>query len=240
MHDLGCKLGGRIDAAAHRGSALGKLAQPHQGVLDTLYAVLDLLGPGLDLLPQGDRHGIHQVGAAGLDLRLVLRCFLAHHPGKVHQCRLEDLLGLQACADMDGGGNDVIGTLAHVDMVIRMHGPVGEGTGQPGDHFVDVHVGAGARPGLEHVHREVRIVLSVGHRQARLANGRFRVLVQQTQFGVGTGTCGLDQAKRMDERIWKCQPADREIFHGPLRLCAVQGIRRHIELTHAVFFSTKL
>src|SRR6202035_346274 len=55
----------------------------------------------------------------------------------------------------------VVGRLRHVDVVMGMLGHA-VGGGDARDHLVGVHVGAGARPGLEHVDRELLVVLAVG------------------------------------------------------------------------------
>jgi hypothetical protein len=56
---------------------------------------------------------------------------------------------------MNRGREDVVGGLAHVDVVVGMRAV----TGERRDHLVGVHVRRGAGPGLEDVDRELVVVL---------------------------------------------------------------------------------
>ena len=124
-----------------------------------------------ELLAEGDRHRVHQVGAAGLD-----------HVGELLRLRLERRLrappiaGSRSWVDLaerrevDGGGEDVVGRLAHVDVVVGV-APV---AGEVGDHLVGVHVRGGARAGLEDVDRELVVVLAGGDRVAGRGDPRRR------------------------------------------------------------------
>ena len=55
-----------VDAGADRGAAERQLGDPGQRRLEPLDAVADLRGVAAELLAEGDRGGVHQVGAAGL------------------------------------------------------------------------------------------------------------------------------------------------------------------------------
>ena len=59
-----------------------------------------------------------------------------------------------------------------VDVVVRVDRPAEPLAGEAGEHLVHVHVAARARAGLEHVDRELGVVLAVGHLFGR---GRDRV-----------------------------------------------------------------
>ena len=111
-----------------------------------------------ELLAEGDRDRVHQVGAAGLD-----------HVGELLGLRFQRLLQathrrqqvvghLAQRRQVDGGGEDVVGGLAHVDVIVGV-GPV---AGEVGDHLVGVHVRGGAGAGLEDVDRELVVVLARG------------------------------------------------------------------------------
>ena len=77
---------------------------------------------------------------------------------------------------VNGGGNHVVGALLHVDVGIGMDGlfsapfPGGDFIRPAGDHLVGVHVGRGARPGLENIDHELRIKLPVNHILGGLLN----------------------------------------------------------------------
>ncbi len=55
-----------VDAGAYRRTALGQPCQPYHGAVDTLDGLADLARPTAKLLPQAQRHGIHQMGAPRL------------------------------------------------------------------------------------------------------------------------------------------------------------------------------
>ena len=56
-----------VEAGAGGGAAERDLADAAQRRLDPLDAEPDLRGVAAELLAEGDRHRVHQVGAAGLD-----------------------------------------------------------------------------------------------------------------------------------------------------------------------------
>ena len=144
----------------------GSSASRGSDALEPLDAVPDLRGVPAELLAQGDRGGVHQVGAAGL------------HHGR-------ELGGLAPPARRPGGpapgsgrgrrasvaatwiedGKTSLRRLRGVDVVVR-DGPCGPSAarGQRREHLVGVHVRAGAGAGLEHVDRELGVVLAGGDR----------------------------------------------------------------------------
>ncbi|MNN71572.1 hypothetical protein D3C81_1875240 [compost metagenome] len=71
-HGLGEALR-RIQSGAHGGAALGQLADRRQGGVQRPVGVVELGDEGRQLLAEGDRRGVHQVGAAGLDKRGMAR-----------------------------------------------------------------------------------------------------------------------------------------------------------------------
>ena len=159
---LGGELGVGVEAGAGGGAAERDLADPAQRRLDPLDAEPDLGGVAAELLAEGDRHRVHQVGAAGLDdVGELLRLRLQRRLERAH--RRQQVVGdLAERRQVDGGGEDVVGGLAHVDVVVG----VGAVAGEVGDHLVGVHVRGGAGAGLEDVDRELVVVLAVGDRVA--------------------------------------------------------------------------
>jgi len=148
--------------------------------------------------------------------------------------RQQLLLNGDRRANVDAGRDHVVAGLAHVDVIVGVH----LGTELLGremrDNFVRVHVRARARACLEHVDREMAVVLTVGDLQCGFLHSHRHVAFQQAELRVGAGRRPLDQRQRRDELARHRQAADRKIFHSALRLGAPQGVLRHLEFSHAV------
>src|SRR5450759_1250718 len=69
------------------------------------------------------------------------------------QCRQQLVLGDVQSGQVNGGGEHVVGGLAHVDVVVGVHAVACEAR----DDLVGVHVRGGARTGLEDVDRELAV-----------------------------------------------------------------------------------
>ena len=102
--------------------------------------------------------------------------------------------------------------------------------GEGGDHLVGVHVRRGARPGLEHVDRELVVPLALGDLVGR---GRDRLgacvgrRATSRSDGVDLGAAApLIIARARMRRRSIGQARDREVLHRPLGLGAALGARR--------------
>ena len=80
-------------------------------------------------------------------------------------------LDLQTDADVDGSRDHIVGALAHVDVIIGMHRIAQLLGGEMGDHFIGIHVGAGARTGLEHINGKLIVMFAVGDLFRTLLDG---------------------------------------------------------------------
>ena len=140
LGDLGAEVGGGIQAGAGGGTADGQLAQTRQGGLDAFDTQLDLAGVAAEFLAQGNRGGIHQVGAAGLDHISEFLGLLGQGLVEDFQARDEVINGSFRSSHVRSGGEGVIGRLAHVYVVIRVnfHAIVMR---QGGDDLIGVHIG---------------------------------------------------------------------------------------------------
>ena len=151
-------------------------------------AEADLRGVAAELLTERDRHRVHQVGAPGLDdvrelVRLGLqRCLQALQRGQQLRAHLAQR------GQVHRRREHVVGGLAHVDVVVRVHAALGE----VGDHLVRVHVRGGAGAGLEDVDRELVVVLAGRDLVARGRDALGDVGVEQAQLGVHPRGRGLD------------------------------------------------
>jgi hypothetical protein len=108
-----------VDAGADGGGAEVHLADQQRGFTEALLVFAEHHGVGRELLAEGHRHGILQLGAAHFQ-----------HIGKFLGLALEGAAqvghGVDQAEDADVGGElqrgriDVVGRLAHVDVLVRV------------------------------------------------------------------------------------------------------------------------
>ena len=215
----GGKLRVRVDAGADGGASQGHFGQCLLRPLHPLDAVAGLSGVAQELLPQPHRGGVLQVGAAGLDdgpeflglaLQFGRQCFKSGN---------QVFLDGEQRSQVNGRGDDVVGRLAHVDMVVGMDQPGAEVAAQElagpvGDDLVGVGISRCAGAGLENVQHEVTVELSINDFLSRGDDGVARALFQQTQGHVAAGGGLLDEAQGADEGAREAQVADGEVQHG--------------------------
>ena len=128
-----------VEARPGGGPAERDLSDPPERGADPVCTEPDLGRIARELLPESDRDGVHQVGAPGLDEVLeLIGLALERHPQAVESGQQ---LGVHLAkgSEVNGGREDVVRGLAHVDVVVR----VGLFAGELGDHLVRVHVRGG-------------------------------------------------------------------------------------------------
>src|ERR1700743_2676756 len=135
--------------------------------------------------------------------------------------------------DVGRGWKGVVGRLRHVDVVVGMHGHA-VGGGDTRDHLVGVHVGTGARPGLEDVDRELLVVLTVGDFGGGGDDRVGLVRGQQPKVLIHLRAGGFQQTQRADLGGLEPSSGDRKVFHRALSLGAPQRFRGHLDLAHGV------
>jgi len=113
---------------------------------------------------------------AGLDDAPDFALFRAQHIAQMFERRHQFALDTQSGTDVNRGRDRVIAALTHVDMIVRVHGLAQPPRGQRGNHFVGVHVRAGARTGLENIDGEVLIVAARGD-QTKINGGHILFLI---------------------------------------------------------------
>src|ERR1700751_4834204 len=113
--------------------------------------------------------------------------------------------------DVGGGREGVVGRLRHVDVVVGMHGHT-VGAGDARDHLVGVHVGTGARPGLEDVDRELVVVLTVGDFGGGGDDRVGLVGCQQSEVLVALRAGTLQQTQGADLGALKAAAGDRKVL----------------------------
>ncbi len=171
-------LGMRVEPGADGGAPECQLAQVRQRLLDVPQAVVEQLDPAGDLLAEGQGGCVHQVRAADLDDRIEGFGLVRERLSQLfHRRDQPGFHGLDG-RDVHRRGEDVVGRLAHVDVVVRvdlaLHPALAahQLAGAVGDHLVDVHVRLGAAARLPDDQRELAVVLTgdhlVGRRDDRL------------------------------------------------------------------------
>ena len=201
---------------------------------DARARVIDLRAPAAHLLAERQRHRVHQVRASGLDDLADVADAAADDRGQIRERRQQVLLDRQQGAEMNRRRNHVVRALAHVDVIVRMHGDAGIAARDVGDHLVGIHVAAGAGAGLEHVDRELRVVPAFGDFERRLLDCRGARGVEGVEVEIGGRSRPLDQAERTDELPRHAQPADRKVLDRALGLRAPQRVGRDLQLAQAV------
>lgn len=184
---------GSVEAGTHRGAADRQLAQPGQTRAHPLDAGLDLAGISAELLAECHRNGVHQMRSARLHHRVPIKSLGG-------QCVVQLLQRWDEMSDRGLGGRDVggrregvVGRLRHVHVVVGMQRD--PALGRDGrNHLVGVHVGAGARAGLEDVDGKLVVVLTVGDLGGRGDDGVGFLRRQQPEVGVHLRAGAFQQA----------------------------------------------
>ena len=233
-----------IEPGADRSSPDGEFAQHGHGAARPGGGFAGLRGVAGKFLAQRERRGVHQVRAADLYDAGKLGGFLFQRRGERIQRGHQLLVQHQGDTHVEGRRDDVIGRLAQIHVIVRMHGPLradrlpGQLAATVGDDLVGVRVGRGARPGLEHIDGKLAGELADGDFAGGLFNKPGLFGREPAQFGVGAGAGELDQAQGANEGRRQRPAADGEIQDGPLRGGAVERIVRDGQLAHRITFDS--
>ena len=163
----GGEAGSGVEPGADRGAAEGELLHPGEHAVQSLDREPHRGGVPAELLAEGDRGGVHQVGAAGLDgVGELVGLGLQAAP------RASSRPGSRSSATASAAATWMaVGKVSLEDwpaLTWSLGWTLGPAqAGEVGDHLVDVHVGAGARAGLEDVDRELVGVLARRDRPGR-------------------------------------------------------------------------
>jgi hypothetical protein len=158
----------RIQTSACRRAADAKPLQAFGSHHNLLDVALDGLGVAAEFLSHADWHSVLQVRASALDDVIELDRFLAQHILQFAQ-RLHQLVQAPQRADSDGGRDGVVRALRHVNVIVgadrlifgRRAERIAENlVGARRDHFVRVHVVAGASACLERIDHELVVQLA--------------------------------------------------------------------------------
>ena len=111
-----------VEPRAHGCAALGQFVNVGQAHFDPRDAFGHLGRIARKLLPQGQGRGILRMGAADLDDVFELHRFGMERPVQFFQPRQQHIARHHADGDVHRRGKGVVRGLAHVHMVVRMHG----------------------------------------------------------------------------------------------------------------------
>lgn len=180
-----------VDAGSDSGTSLSQQSEVWQGILNASDIALELGYVAGELLAEGERSGVLQMGSADLDDIVELVYLLLQGVLQAGQGRKKRILDLQNGGNVHNGREGIVGRGGHVDMVVGVdrllaaHGPAQDLNCTVGDDLVGVHVGLGARAGLPDNKREMVNQFEVGNLSGglldRLANGRvFKYILFQS------------------------------------------------------------
>ena len=198
--------------------------------------MLQLRQMARELVTQGQRGGIHQVGAPDLLDVGIFGDLLAVGGHHALQSRQRAGHNADRSGDAHTRGEDVVGRLRLVDVVVgrQVERVVGELAAMQqlravGDHLVDVHVGLRARAGLPDVQRELVVPLAAGDLIDHAHDQVAFVLRQHAAVVVGTRGRLLGRRNAVDDFDGDVFLADLEVLHRPLCLRAPQlvGLDAH-------------
>ena len=223
-----------------RGTHVDLVEEPHVG-LQTVDLLGQRCGVGLELLPEGHRHGVLQLRAAHLDdvgklLALGVEC------GDELLQRRHGAVDAPGQCDAHGRRVGVVGRLREIDVVVRVAVVVfalvvAEQFERPvGNHLVGVHVCRCAGASLYHVHDELFVEPVFTQLFAcpgdRVGDRR----IEQPQVAVGGCSPLLHVGQRVDQARKEVEPhaADVEVLHGP------HGLNTEVVLFGNLHFSEQI
>jgi hypothetical protein len=108
--------------------------------------------------------------------------------------------------------------------------------GAVGDHFVGIHVVAGARTGLERIDDKLVLPASVDDFLGRLDNGLATFLVKHAQVHVHQRRCLLDDGHAPHKGAIRSQAADAKVVHSAHGLGTIERAGRYLDLAQRVLF----
>ncbi len=232
-----------VQPGANGGAALCQLINIRQARFHPRDALFDLLGIAAELLTQRQRRCVLRMGAADLDDILEFFGFRDERGMQLFQPRQQRVTGHHPDGDMHRGREGIVGGLAHVAVVIRVHGLFRPHYAAQHfdrairDHLIRVHVGLRAGPGLPDDQREVIVKLAVDHFSCGGGNRVADLGAHVPLVDIDQGTGFLDDAKRADDRNGLAFPANREILDRPLCLRAPIFVGGNIQRAKAVGFN---
>ena len=148
--------------------------------------------------------------------------------------RQQRLFNGQRSRQVDRGRYHVIRALAHVDVIVRVDRHAGGAGGEGGQHFVRIHIRAGAGAGLEDVDRKLVIVRTRQNHGDGVLDRERDATVEQAEIEVDASGSALDLADSAYEAGGHDEARDRKVLDRALGLRGVQRCRGDFQFAHAV------
>ncbi len=246
---LGDKLGKPrlgIEAGADRSAPLRQRIEMLERLRHALASRLHLRGVAGEFLPERQRGGILRVGTADLDDAGEFLALALKRRVQMRQRRQQALGDLGCGCDMHRGRKAVVRRLAHIDVVVGMHRRIGARlaaehfVGARRNHFVHVHVGLGAGPGLPHDQRKVVVELAVDHFLGGAHDRPGAAGVERAELVIHLGGRPLDDGQRADQRDRHTLGPDAEIAERALGLRPPIAVGRHLDRAETVGLDARL
>ena len=152
-----------------------------------------------ELLPERDRRGVHEMGAAALHHGRELVGLAGQRSFEMLQRRDQGLADRAGRSDVYRRRKRVVRRLRRVDVVVRMHRRTESFGGERGEYLVRVHVARRTGPGLEHVDGEMRVPVASRDFGRGVVDGIRDGGVEHSEFGVHECSRAFDRRERADE-----------------------------------------
>ena len=108
----------RVNAGADRRSADRQFGHAAQSLIGSLHGKFQLPSEAADFLSESQGGGVGEVSATDLDHAVPVARLLRQFIGAAPEGREEAVLDFDRDRDMDRGGENVVGALAQVDVVV--------------------------------------------------------------------------------------------------------------------------
>src|SRR5216684_5025212 len=244
------ELGMRVQTGTDRGAADGEVVKAVERLLQALDVTLQQAGPAAELLAEGERHSVLQVGAT--DFYYVLEFLRLGRDRVVNALDGGNQRGPHPIrsGDVHCSRERVIGGLRHIDIIVgmdrllRSQCATRQFDGAVGDYLVDVHVGLRTAAGLPDAQGELVVELAGDDLVGSLNDELGLVIITDSgklaQILVHQRTGLFEDAKSADQFRRHGVAANVEVQERALRLCAPVDVRRDIDLSYAVGFDPSL
>ena len=198
-----------------------------------------------EFLAERHRHRVLQLGASHFQhvakfLGFRLEC------AAQNRHRIDQLENAEVSRDLQRRRVDVVGALAHVDVLVRMQVLVFAAVvpemleREVRNHLVGIHVRRRAGAALDHVDDELVVQLAVAYLAACLHDRVRALLVEQSDFVVRARRCFLDARERAEQvRIDGDRVAgDRKVLDGAQRVDTEVRGGRHGAISEQIVLDT--
>ncbi|MNT00042.1 hypothetical protein D3C72_1344590 [compost metagenome] len=215
-----------VQPRPHRRTAQRQLREVRQAMVDMLEVVLQHRHPAGDLLPEGQRRGVLQMGTTNFDDVSERLRFCRQGLGQHFQLRNEMLAQADDCRHVHRGREYIVRTLAFIDVIVRVYFALHPAYAAQQfaravrQHLVHVHVALGAGAGLPDGKGEfVRVFIGQHFVGGADDSGGF-FGGQQTQILVDLRGCAFGERQGVDQRDGHFLRRDAEMFQRALSLRA--------------------